>query len=75
VGCGTVVAMTGVITQCCGAPVRLGYPEQTSLTVGVICSRCHREAGRPGIEDSPDVERFLDWYREMPTLTVRVVPR
>jgi hypothetical protein len=67
--------MIGVITQCCGASVRLGYPHQASLTVGVICSRCHREAGRPGAEDSPDVERFLDWYREMPVLTVRWVSR
>lgn len=62
------MSTTWVVSQCCQAPVRLAFPDLASETAGVVCSRCHAEAGRPGAEDSPEVDEFLRWYATVPVL-------
>jgi hypothetical protein len=41
-----------VVTLCCAAPVTLVNPDEWSLTCRVVCVRCGREAGSPGVEDT-----------------------
>jgi hypothetical protein len=63
-----------VITQCCAAPVRLAWPNFQCDAAEVVCCACSRTAGTPGGEDAPEVDQFLDWFREMPILHARLLP-
>lgn len=53
------MSTTWVVSACCQQPVTLAHPDQGALTAAVVCTGCGRCAGTPGVEDSPDVGRYL----------------
>lgn len=65
---GVAMSTRFVITECCAAPVRLGWPDFACDAAEVVCCACGRTAGTPGAEDAPEVDQFVRTWRDIPVV-------